>query len=77
MLNIEEFIIIYIILNYQINDQVTRVLSCYSIINRIMFEFVIYDQFIIHVMFELTNTIKKPVIDTIHEHRLPFIRTCT
>ena len=49
---------IYFILNYQINKQVTRVILCYLIINGIVFEFIIFYLFIIRVMFKLTNTIK-------------------
>ena len=59
VLNIEEFIIIYIILNYQINNMVIRVLSYYTFINWIMFQFVIFDLFIsIRVLFRLTNTLE-------------------
>ena len=57
MLNIDELIQIYIILNYQINKRVTRVISCYTITNRVMFEFVIFDMFIIRVIFGLVNTV--------------------
>ena len=49
MLNIDELIIIYIILNYQINKRVIRVVSCYPITN--------CDPFIICVVFVLANTI--------------------
>ena len=62
MLNFDEFIIIYIILNYKINKQVTHVISSFTIINWIMFEFVISDLFIMHVMFDLTNTIEDPLL---------------
>ena len=58
VLNIEELIIIYIILNYQINKLVIRVLSCYTFINWIVFEFVIFNLFIIRVVLELTNTVE-------------------
>ena len=67
MLNIDELIIIYIILNYQINKQIILSIN----INWIIFEFVISNPFIIRVMFGLTNTVKKPIIDMIHEHELP------
>ena len=65
MLNINELVIIYIISNYQINKRVN---------NWIVFEFYIFDRFIIRVMFMLTNTIKKHVIDTTHKHELPLLR---
>ena len=41
--------------------------SChvYSITNLVVFEFVIFDIFIIRVVFELTNTIKYLYIETI------------
>ena len=48
MLNIK-LIMIYIILDYQINKHVIRVISCYPILNWIMFEFVIFNLFIISV----------------------------
>ena len=51
VLNIDELIIIYIILNYQINKQVTCVISCYPITNWVLFEFINYDLFIICVVF--------------------------
>ena len=62
MLNIDELIIIYIILNYQINKRVTCVVLCYSITNWVVFEFVISDPFIIHVVFELANTIENRLL---------------
>ena len=55
MLNIDELIIIYIILNYQINKRVIRIVSCYPIIHWIVFEFVIVGSFVIS---ELVNTVK-------------------
>ena len=58
MLNIDGLIIINIILNDQINKRVICVVSCYLIINWIVFEFVIFYSFIIHIMFESTNKIK-------------------
>ena len=60
MLNInDELIIIYIISNYQINKQVTRVVLCYPVTNWVMFKFFIFNPFIIHVVFGSTNMIKK------------------
>ena len=56
MLNIDEIVIIYIILNYKIKKRVTCVLSCYTIINWVVFEFVIFDLFFIHVV--LVNTVE-------------------
>ena len=58
VLNIDEYIIIYIILNYHINKWVIHVVSCYPITNWVVFEFIIFDSFIICIVFELTNTIK-------------------
>ena len=55
MLNINEIIIIYIILNYQINKRVTRVISCYMITNWVMFEYVIFNSFIIRIVFGFVN----------------------
>ena len=52
VLNINELIILYIILNYQINKRVTLIASCYSNTNGVVLKFVIYNSFIIHVMFE-------------------------
>ena len=52
VLNIDELIILYIILNYQINKRATLIASCYLNINRIVFKFIIYNSFIIHVIFE-------------------------
>ena len=49
MLNIDELIINYIILNYQINKFVIRVISYYPIINWIVFELVILYSFILRV----------------------------
>ena len=57
MLNIVELNIVYIILNYKINKRVTRVILCYLITKRVVFEFVIFNLFIIRVMFGLMNTI--------------------
>ena len=54
MLNIEELIIIHII----------RVVSCYLIINWIVFEFVNFDTIIIRVVFGLANTMEYICIDT-------------
>ena len=58
MLNIDKIVIIYIILHYRINKRVTHVSSCYTITNWIMFEFVIYDPFIIRVVFGLMNVVE-------------------
>ena len=58
VLNIDELIIIYIILNYQINKRVIRIVLCYPIINWVIFEFVIFDLFIIRAVFELVNTVE-------------------
>ena len=58
MFNIDELIIIYLILNYQINKHVIRVMSSYSISNRVVFEYIIFDSFIIRIMSGLTNTVK-------------------
>ena len=55
MLNIDELILIYIILNYQINKRVTRVISCYTITNWVMFGYVIFNSFIIRIVFGLVN----------------------
>ena len=41
VLKIDALIVIYINLNDQINKRVIRVVSCYSINNRVVFEFVI------------------------------------
>ena len=49
--------IIYIILNYQINKRVIRVVSFYPITNWIVFEFVIFDQFIIPIVIGITNIV--------------------
>ena len=57
MLNIDELIITYIILNYQINKRATRVVLCYMITNRVVFEYVISDPFIICVVFGLVNIV--------------------
>ena len=43
MLNIDELIIFYIILNYQINNRVIRDISCHPIINWVMLEIVLFD----------------------------------
>ena len=64
MLNIDGLIIIHIILNDQINKQVIRVVSYYSITNRVMFEFVIFYPIIIRVTFGLANTMEYLYIDT-------------
>ena len=58
VLNMDELIIIYIILNYQIIKRVTCIISCYQITNWVVFEFFIFDQLIIHVVFEMTNNIE-------------------
>ena len=58
VLNIDESIIIYIILNYQISKWVMRVVSCYTNTNWVIFEFVIFDLLIIRVVFGLANTIE-------------------
>ena len=50
MLNIDELIILYIILNYKINKHVTCVISCYLITNWVLFEFINYDMFIICIV---------------------------
>ena len=60
----------YIILNYQINKRVTRVVSCYPITNWVVFEFVIFNLFIIRVMFGLVNTIENLLLRTTR-HELP------
>ena len=62
MLNIDELIIIYIILNYQINKRATHVVSYYSITNCAVFEFVIFYPFIIRVLFVLMNTIENMLL---------------
>ena len=43
VLNFDELIIVYIILNYQINKLVIHVVSCYPITNWVVFEFFIFD----------------------------------
>ena len=58
VLNMDELIIIYIILNYQINKWVIRIISCCQITNWVVFEFVIFDPFIIHVVFKMANTVE-------------------
>ena len=58
VLNIDELIIFYIILNYQINKRVILAVSCYTITNRVVFEFIIFDLFINCIFFELANTIE-------------------
>ena len=58
MLNIDELIIIYIILNYKINKLVTCVVSCYLITDYVVFEFVIFYLFIIRVMIGLANIVE-------------------
>ena len=45
MLNIDELILIHILLNDQINKRVIHDISCYLIINRVVFEFVNFDKF--------------------------------
>ena len=50
MLDINELIIIYIILNYQINKSVIRVVLCYQVINWVVFEFFISNLFIIRIV---------------------------
>ena len=46
VLNMNQLIIIYIILNYQINERAMHVISCYQNINWVVFEFVSFDPFI-------------------------------
>ena len=58
VLNKNELIIIYLILNCQINKQVIRVILCYPITNWVVFEFVIFDQFIIFVVFGMVTTVQ-------------------
>ena len=58
VLNIDELIIIYIILNYQINKRVIRVVSCSPVTTWVVFEFVIFDLFIFRVVFGLVNTVE-------------------
>ena len=41
VLNIDELVIIYIILNYQINKLVICVILCHSITNWVVFQFII------------------------------------
>ena len=57
MLNIDELVINYINLNDQINKQVICVVSCYSITNWVVFEFVSFDIIIIRIMLRLANII--------------------
>ena len=54
MLNIDELIINYINLNDQINKRVRLIVSCCSITNLIIFEFINFDTIIIRIMFKLT-----------------------
>ena len=70
MLNINELIINYIILNYQINKRVTHVESCYLVLNWVMFKFVISNPFIIHVIFGLMNIIKNLLLTRL-KNKLP------
>ena len=58
MLIIDVLIIIHSILNDKINKRIICVMLCYLIINWVMFKFVIFDQFIVHIMFKLMNTIE-------------------
>ena len=58
VLNKDGLIIIYIILNYQINKWVIRVILCYPITNWVVFEFVIFDPFIIRDVFGMLNTVQ-------------------
>ena len=58
MLNIDELIIVYNILNHQINKMVIRIVLCYPITNLAKFEFVYFDSFIICVVFRLANILK-------------------
>ena len=51
MLNIDGLIINYFNLNDQINKRVMHVVSCYSIINWVVIEFVNFDMIINHVVF--------------------------
>ena len=46
VLNMNELIIIYIILNYQINERVMHVILCYRNTDWVVFEFVRFDPFI-------------------------------
>ena len=75
VLNIDGLIIIHINLNSQINKQVKLIhelyLSCYSITNSVMFEFVNFNMIIIRVMFGLTNIIKYIYIDMTRRYELP------
>ena len=48
----------YIILNYQINKRVIRVVSCSPVTTWVVFEFVIFDLFIFRVVFGLVNTVE-------------------
>ena len=57
MLNIDELIILYIILNYQITKRVMHVVSCYLITNLIVFLFFIFIHLLFVSYFELTNAI--------------------
>ena len=58
VLNIKGLIIIYINLNDKIDKRVIRVVSYYSITNRIIFEFINFDTIILHIIFKLSNTMK-------------------
>ena len=64
VLNIDGLVINYINLNDKINKWVMCVMSCNSITNWIVFEFVNFDTIIICVVFGLVNTIKYLYIDT-------------
>ena len=61
--NIDGLTIIHINLNEQINKRVICVVSCYPIINWVMFEFVNFDKIIICVIFKLVNTVEYLCID--------------
>ena len=75
VLNIDELIIIYVIFNYQINKRVTYIISCYQITNWVVFKFFIFDQLIIRVVFEMTNTIEYLLL-TLSKHN-PLTRIAT
>ena len=47
-----------LILNYQIHERVIRVVLCYTITNWVVFEFIIFDSFIISVVFGLMNNVE-------------------
>ena len=51
VLNVDELVVNYINLNDQINKRVIRVVSCFSMTNWVVFEFVNFDVIIIGVVF--------------------------